>query len=64
MTSAQGRLLEATEKIIQEQKEELLQVTNAFQAEKQKMGKKRAYAMSGEKMPFEKEYEEKSQKIN
>ena len=28
------------------------------------MGKKRAYLMSGEKMEFEKVYEEKSQKIN
>lgn len=63
MTSSQTKLLEDVERMIQKESEALLEVTNSFNAEKQKMGKKRAYLMSGEKMPFEKEYEENSQKI-
>jgi hypothetical protein len=63
MTSSQGKLLEDVEKMIQRESEALLQVQNTYNAEKQKMGKKRAYLMSGEKMDFERIYEEQSQKI-
>ena len=52
MTNSQSKLLEDVEKAIQKENEVLFEVTQVFNAEKQKMGKKRAYLMSGEKMPF------------
>jgi hypothetical protein len=47
MTSSQTKLLEDVEKMIQTESAELLEVQNVYNAEKLKMGKKRAYLMSG-----------------
>ena len=47
MTNSQSKLIEEVEKMITKESQELMEVTNVYNVEKEKKGKKRAAALTG-----------------
>ena len=64
MTNSQSKLIEEVNGMIDKEAQELNEVKNIYNIEKQKKGKKRAAGLTGEKFDFQILYEEKSSKLN